>query len=97
MTTAHVMQLIKDTFESMQRSGMLEGEVVVTPEMVILGSGSLLDSLGFVTFISDLEERVSEAANADIFLVLTELHDFNADQNVLSAIALAKYIESITP
>lgn len=96
MTSTHAMQLMQDTFASMQRSGMLQERIIIHPETVILGVGSTLDSLGFVTFISDLEERVSEAANTEVFLVLTEIHDFNADQAVLSASVLARYIESIT-
>lgn len=87
---------MQDTFSSMQRSGMMEEEIKVTPDTIILGTGSSLDSLGFVTFISDLEERVSSEAGKDYYLILTEIHEANAEQAFLSAGVLAAYIEKIT-
>ena len=89
-------ELICDTLTSLQRSGMLEEAIVVNPDTVILGSGSSLDSLGFVTFISDLEERVSAEENQEYYLILTEIHEFNAEQAFLSAGTLARYVEKIT-
>ena len=96
MTYEKTYELICDTLTSLQRSGMLEEAIVVNPDTVILGSGSSLDSLGFVTFISDLEERVSAEENQEYYLILTEIHEFNAEQAFLSASTLAKYIEKIT-
>lgn len=90
------LRLMQDSFDSMQRSGMLDESVKVGEGTVILGSGSVLDSLGFVTFISDMEERVSDEAGADHYLILTEIHEFNAEQTFLSAETLASYIEKIT-
>ena len=57
---------------------------------------SSLDSLAFVTLISDLEDRVSDAAEQEHYLVLTDIQDFSSDQAYLSAGELAKYIEKIT-
>jgi len=88
--------LMQESFDSMQRSGMIDEVIAVTPDTVILGTGSTLDSLGFVTFISDLEERISAAAGKDCFLILTDIHEANSDQAFLSADALASYIEQIT-
>ena len=96
MTNLSALKLMQDSFDSMQRSGMMEDVVTVTPDTVILGSGSSLDSLGFVTFISDLEERICAESGMELYLVLTEIHDFNADQAFLSTGTLAQYIEKIT-
>lgn len=90
------LRLMQESFDSMQRSGMLEESIAVGADTVILGSGSALDSLGFVTFVSDMEERVSEETGADHYLILTEIHEFNAEQSFLSAGTLASYIEKIT-
>jgi hypothetical protein len=91
-----VFKLMQDSFDSMQRSGMMDEAITVSQDTVILGTGSTLDSLGFVTFISDLEERVSAAAGKEYFLILTDIHEANSDQAFLSADALAAYIEQIT-
>lgn len=90
------LKLMQDSFDSMQRSGMLEENVAVAADTVILGSGSIFDSLGFVTFISDMEERVSDEAGEDHYLILTEIHEFNAEEAFLSAGTLAQYIEKIS-
>lgn len=96
MITTRALQLMQDSFDSMQRSGMLTATITVDADTVILGSSSSLDSLGFVTFISDMEERISAETGQEQYLVLTEIHDFNADQAFLSAGTLAQYIEKVT-
>ena len=96
MDTQSAIRLMQETFDSMQRSGMLEEAVVIESDTVILGSGSPLDSLGFVTFISDLEERLSAETDQEHYLVLTEIHEFNTEQAFLSAGTLAQYVEKIT-
>jgi hypothetical protein len=52
MKTVRALELMQDSFDSMMRSGLLENEVEVSPETVLLGVGSSLDSLGFITFLS---------------------------------------------
>lgn len=96
MTKEQTVNLMQESFDSMQRSGMIDESITIAPDTVILGTGSMLDSLGFVTFISDLEERVSAAAGKEYFLILSDIHDANSDQTYLSAEALASYIEQLT-
>lgn len=96
MIQENAIRLMQESFDSMQRSGMLDEIIMVNPDTVILGSGSSLDSLGFVTFISDMEERVSAVTGQENYLILTEIHEFNAEQSFLSAGTLAQYIEKIT-
>lgn len=96
MDKKNALQLMQESFDSMRRSGMFEEAVTVNSDTVILGSGSSLDSLGFVTFISDMEERVSDESGQEYYLILTEIHEFNSDEAFLSAGTLAQYIEKIT-
>ena len=96
MNIDKALQLMQETFDSMKRSGMLETAIPVDCDTVILGVGSSLDSLGFVTFISDLEERVSAETEQEYYLILTDIHEFNAEQTFLSAGTLAQYVEKIT-
>ena len=96
MDAKRALQLMQDSVDSMQRSGMMEETIKITPDTIVLGTGSSLDSLGFVTFISDLEERVSGEAGKEHFLILTEIHEANADQAFLSAGVLAEYVQKIT-
>ena len=92
----NALELMQNSVDSMHRSSILNKSVVISSDTVILGSDSFLDSLGFVTFISDLEERVCSVEGKDHYLILTDIHDANADEAFLSAGALAAYIEKIT-
>jgi hypothetical protein len=96
MTRTAAIQLMQDSLDSLHRSGITKENTKVTPDTVILGSHSFLDSLGFVTFISDLEERVSKEAGREIYLILGDIHQSNAVQTSLSASILADYIVNIT-
>lgn len=96
MDDKRALKLMQESFDSMQRSEMLEDAITVNSDTVILGSGSSLDSLGFVTFISDFEERVSAAADQEHYLILTDIHEFNSEEAFLSAGTLAQYVEKIT-
>jgi len=96
MDAKRALQLMQDSVDSMQRSGMMEETIKITPDTIVLGTGSSLDSLGFVTFISDLEERISAESGKEYFLILTEIHEANADQAFLSAGVLAEYVQKIT-
>ena len=96
MDAKRALQLMQDSVDSMQRSGMMEETIKITPDTIVLGTGSSLDSLGFVTFSSDLEERISAESGKEHFLILTEIHEANADQAFLSAGVLAEYVQKIT-
>lgn len=96
MTREKALQLMQVSLDSLQRSGVTKQRTEVTPDTVILGSRSALDSLGFVTFISELEERVSAESGKEHYLILGDIHSLNADQTFLSAATLAEYIEKIT-
>ncbi len=96
MTHEQALAVMQEVFIGMKTSGMFDENSNLDADTVILGVGSHFDSLGFVTFISDLEERVSDVAGDEIYLILTDIHDFNKDKTVLSASTLASYIENIT-
>lgn len=89
------LSIISETFESLKRSGIISAKTTLSEDTIILGSGSELDSLGFVTFISDLEERVSDDAGDDVYLVLDDISDFNLNNPSLTVRALASYISGL--
>jgi hypothetical protein len=96
MEVEKAIQLIKESFESLSRSGLLEQDVDVKADTVLLGSGSVLDSMGFVTFVTDLEDRLTRETGEDIFLVLNEIHEFSVDSAYLSVNILACYCAKLT-
>ena len=90
------MQLMQESLSSLHRSGLLEREVVVHGNTVLLGTGSALDSLGFVTFMTNMEDRLNAETNQELFLILNDIHMFNANNPHLSADSLAQYIVRLT-
>ncbi len=88
--------VIRDSFESLRRSGIISSKTPFSADMVVLGSRSELDSLGFVTFISDLEDRLGAMENRDVYLVLSDITDFNVDNPSLTVNTLASYLVGLT-
>ncbi|MEK7084328.1 MAG: hypothetical protein AAB932_03785, partial [Patescibacteria group bacterium] len=61
-----------------------------------LGVGSPVDSIGFVTFVTELEERLIEETNKDLYLVLNEINEFNIDKPHLTADVLKDYLVKLS-
>ncbi len=97
MTDNEALELVQDTWESLKRTGMLQTDELATMETILLGSGSALDSLSFVAFITKVEGLLIRTLDDENFaLVLNDLHDFNVGENQLRVSAFTKYIRSIT-
>ena len=92
MTQKRAMELIAASLEKLKKNDMLSKDVNVSDGLVLLGIGSPLDSIDFVVFTTDLEERISNEKKEDFYLVLSEIREFNINQPLLSVAALAEYI-----
>src|SRR3712207_930552 len=90
------LQLIQESMNALQRARLIEEEVIVREDTVLFGQGSALDSLAFVTFVTELEDRLNLETNQEMYLVLDNIHEFNADAPYLSAGTLAGYIVRMT-
>ena len=91
------LELIQESVEGLIRGGVIEKSFVVENGTVLLGMGSPLDSLGFVTFVTDLEERlIDETDNDDLYLTLDEIQGFNMDNPNLTVEIFVDYMTSLT-
>lgn len=90
--------LIQDSLDSLNRSGTIKNAIAVDGETVLMGSGadSGLDSLGFVTFIMDLEDRLMTAIGADCAIVLTDIQGFDINSPTLTAGILADHVVGLS-
>lgn len=95
ITQERSVALIRESIASLRRAGLIEHDIAVDETTVLLGMGSELDSVSFVTLISDLEDRLSRETGRDHFLVLDELHDFNGEEPSLTVRGLAPYIVEV--
>ena len=99
MTKDDVFKLIQDSFDSLQSADLISETVTVDESTVLLGPDSLLDSIAFVTFIVELEDRLHQAGGQDMSvfsLAINEVHEFNPDKAVLTAGTLANYVVETT-
>lgn len=90
------IELMQQSMSGLYRAGLLKEDPTVSDDTVLLGTGSTLDSIAFVTFVTDLEDRLSRETNQDIALVLSAIHEFNPAESALRANALARYVVQLT-
>ena len=95
ITHEQSIALIRESIDGLRRAGLLEHDIDVDETTVLLGIGSRLDSVSFVTLISDLEDRLSRETGKDLFLVLDELHVFNSEEPSLTVRTLAPYLVDV--
>jgi hypothetical protein len=92
LSQERALSLVQESMASLQRVGLIKQAVSVTGDTVLLGTGSPLDSIAFVTFITDVEERLDRETGQELYLILTDIHEFNTDKAHLSADTLAHYM-----
>jgi hypothetical protein len=92
-----IKQVIQESFDGLWNSEMIAEKILVSDDTVIIGQGSLLDSIAFITLFSDIEDRLSEKTGTEIFLVLGDIHEFNESKTALNVGILSDYIATIIP
>ncbi|QWD72738.1 hypothetical protein [Polynucleobacter sp. UB-Raua-W9] len=90
------LSLMQQCLDGLQKSGMIDAQIIVKPDMPLFGEGSQLDSMGFVTFITDIEERIIDLSKKDIFIVLSDIEEMYPNAPVLTASMFGSYLVSIT-
>ncbi|MBM4433632.1 MAG: hypothetical protein FJ028_00705 [Chloroflexi bacterium] len=91
MKRDEALELMREILEGLRRSGLAEAGDPLGAETVLIGAGAALDSVGFVTFIAELEDRLSAGRREPVELILTDVWQFNRDDPFLSAGVLADY------
>ncbi len=93
LTADAALRLVQDSFDSLHRSGTVDEPVQVTSDLVLLGQGAKLDSIGFVTFITELEDRLQLELDRECYLVLNDIGEFNVNSPTLTAGTLVRFME----
>ncbi len=92
LTPERALQMIQDSILNLRRVGLIDADLMVTSNTVLLGIGSPLDSIAFVTFVTDVEERLNHETGQELYFVLTDIHEFNTDSAQLSVDTLTRYM-----
>jgi len=93
--TQTALQIIRDAIADLRSSGVLETDVDVQPDTVLFGTRSPLDSLSFVSLMSDIEERLSRQTGREVFLLFDEIHEFNPDKSSLNVATLSAFMDRL--
>ena len=84
--------LLQESLDSLSRSGTIQQSIKLKPETQLLGPESALDSIGFVTFVTDIEDRLQRTTEKECYLVLNEIAQFNVNSPSLTADVLTRYM-----
>jgi acyl carrier protein len=88
-----LLEICQESFNSLWQSEMISEKADVNEDTVIIGDDSILDSIAFITLFSEIEDRIDEKTGKEISLVLSEIHDFNKNRNMLTLGILADFIQ----
>lgn len=89
------LELIQESLDSLYRSNVIEEQVKVNDDTVFLGTNALLDSLGFVTFVTDLEERLVDETDLDVYFDMDNLQDYCGKSLILTPELLSGYMTTL--
>lgn len=92
MNKDQIIAIMAESATSLHESGLIAEKFEVTPTALVFGEGSPLDSIGFVTFVTDVEERLCAATNKDIAVAVMDIDNFDESNPVLSVDKLADYL-----
>jgi hypothetical protein len=92
MRNDDMINLMRESIEGLSSSGIVETPFELAEETVIFGSDSPLDSISFVTFITDMEERLGLLTGKDISITLLDIDDFNESDPHLTVKRLADFL-----
>lgn len=91
-TPEQMLDLMAEAVAGLHRSGIISEDFPVAADTVLLGEGSRLDSMGFVTFIADIEDRLSSECDRDIAVVIFDIGNLNQNDPRITAGMLAQYL-----
>ena len=87
-----IIEIIQAISDNLSKGGILKKELTITEDTVLMGVGTDFDSISFVTLFMELEEKVSELAGDEVYLVLDVI---NTEDSELTVGALVRYIEQL--
>jgi hypothetical protein len=84
--------LIQDVVDSLHKTGLIDEAMPIRPETVLLGEGSPLDSIAFVTFVTEMEDRLSRQSGREVFISLEDIQALDIDNPRLDVSSFAEYV-----
>jgi len=90
-----VINIMQDCMDDLFKSEMTTEQVTVESATPLFGNGSHLDSMAFVSFVTDVEERLSQISSSDLFIVLSDIEELFPKAPSLTVDMFAEYLLGI--
>lgn len=90
-----IQSIIQESLDLLHESGLIESKILADSNQMLFGLDSPLDSMGFVNFMTDLEDRLTKRNKRDIFIVLSDLDDMFPNEKSLTIDMLTRYINKL--
>ena len=90
-----ILNLIQKSLNNLHSSGLISQKINVEMSTHLFGADSDIDSMSFVTLITEVEDAASEASGAELFIVLSDIEEMFPDAPGLSVEMLIAYIQSL--
>lgn len=95
ITEQKVRQIIHESLQKIFDSRIVPEEFSVNDDTALIGMGGNLDSVAFVVFATDVEERLEDEIGREFILKLQEIHDLNEGKNALIVGDMARLVTKI--
>jgi acyl carrier protein len=96
MNEEKAFEVIKASLEELKQTDIIENDIDMDEQTLLLGENSALDSMAFVAFLTDLEERINDQHGRGVSIVLNDIEGFNTYQPHLTVQHIIRYILRIT-
>lgn len=95
MTEQKIKELIFESLKKIKNSDLVQGDFELNDDTILLGMGGPIDSIAFVAFVADLEERIEDETHKEFVVRLQEIHNLNEGKNALIVKDMARLLAKI--
>ena len=90
-----IKKIVMDTLKDLQKKKVITKNLKISDNSVLLGDNSILDSIGFVTFLTNCEESFQKNFKKNFIIKMNEIHDLNQGKHFLKLIDFVKAVDKL--
>ena len=90
-----IKKIVIDSLKNLQKKKVITKNQKISDNSVLLGDNSILDSIGFVTFLTDCEEGLQKKFKKNFTIKMNEIHDLNQGKHFLKLIDFVKAVNKL--
>lgn len=95
ITEQRIKELIFESLRNVKDSDDVSEDFDLNNDTVLLGAGAVMDSIAYVSFTTDLEEKIEDEIGKEFVLKLHEIHDLNKGKTALIVGDMARIVAKI--